>query len=95
MEKVSPLDALWKIFKGKVNDKNLDLDEITGENPKLVATLREAREIAETKAENRFKDNLYNQAKRSRDSKSTIARGKQRQQKVPTNNKKQMTIGDE
>ena len=94
MEKVNPLSALWRIVRGKeeTDRKLLDLDEITGEKPELVEILKKARDKAEANAENRFKDDLYKQAKSSSDSKN-IARGKRRAQTTMTNSKKeQMTI---
>lgn len=94
MEKVNPLSALWRIVRGKEESdkKLLDLDEITDENPELVEVLKKARNRAEVNAENRFKDDLYKQAKHSSDSKNKV---RAKQQETITKSKKQMTIGDE
>ena len=96
MEKANPLDALWRVFKGEENSKKkiVDLDEITGKNPELVKILKQAKNRAEARAENRFKEDLYEQTKSSSDSKN-IARSKQKQQTTRSNSKKQITIDDE
>ncbi len=98
MEKVNPLSALWRVFKGREQSSTdvLDLDEITGENPELVEVLKNARNKAEAKAENRFKDELYKQAKHNSTKNSKSIPKSQNKTKAITKEKKsQMTIGDE
>ncbi|MBO5004259.1 MAG: hypothetical protein J6D03_03220 [Clostridia bacterium] len=97
MEKVNPLSALWRVFKGREqsNTDVLDLDEIAGENPELVEVLKRARSKAEAKAENRFKDELYKQAnqKSTKDSKS-IAKSKSQLKAITKEDKSQITRDD-
>lgn len=98
MEKVNLLSALWRVVSGKEqNDTNvLDLDEITGENPELVEVLKNARNKAEAKAENRFKDELYKQAKhKSTKNSKSIPKSQNKTNAITKENNSQMTIGDE
>ncbi len=94
MGKVNPFSALWTVFIGREQSSTnlLDLDEITNENPELVEKLKNARDKAEAKAENRFKAELYKQSKQN--SKS-IPKGKDKSKAITKKKESQMTIGDE
>lgn len=101
MEKVNLLSALWRVVSGEEpnNTEVLDLNEITGENPKLVKVLKEARNEAEESAKNRFKDELYKQAakakhKSTKHSKS-IPKSPNKTNAITKENNSQMTIGNE
>lgn len=100
MEKVSVLSALWRVCKGngQNNTEIPELDEITGVNPELIEKLKKAKNIAETRAENRFKDELYKKARSNSHHKTNSVEITRSKQTTETRNRKkgkddQMTIG--
>lgn len=98
MAKVNVLEALWSLFKEPNNTEIPELDEITGADPELIEKLKNAKNISETRAENRFKEELYKKARSNSNHKTnSVERTRSRQKTETRDGKKgkddQMTIG--